>query len=235
MVQQPLWGYNARASGKSEEESTMAIQTADMRTVLDRLEKLEWQNRRMKLWLSALVVVALVAAVIACVGRRHAEVRAERFVLVDSNGYTRAELGMNPGYGPEFTMGMLSPPIELNAKEAEALKTLIKSDPRVGPPASLKLSVFGLPSLVLTDFHGKERLELSAIGNLLLADRTSKWGTYLTSTGLQITDEDGYGVSLGDPARAGLRNSQTQEELAGGPSIAKVTIFGGQRVLWHAP
>jgi len=75
----------------------------DMETsVLERLETLEKQNRRLK---RAGLVVMVLAGATLLIGQAKPQVQwkveAERFVLMDANGKLRAELGM-AGHGPHL-------------------------------------------------------------------------------------------------------------------------------------
>jgi hypothetical protein len=71
----------------------------DLTSILERLERVERQNRTLRR--SGLAIVGLIVGVLAIAqGRRLRTVEAERFVLKDQAGRTRAEVKMQPSGEP---------------------------------------------------------------------------------------------------------------------------------------
>lgn len=72
----------------------MTGQPSEMQAILDRLEKVEKQNRRLKR--VGFAVLVLVTAVLAMSqARPNRVVEAEQFILKDANGKTRGELAID--------------------------------------------------------------------------------------------------------------------------------------------
>ena len=72
----------------------MRLHTPDMQAVLERLEKLERQNRRIK-WAGATAVLMGVLSLVHCgpLGQmRRDTIEAHRFVLLDDEGRMRGEM-----------------------------------------------------------------------------------------------------------------------------------------------
>ena len=80
----------------------MTTQTPDLQAVVERLEKVETQNRRLKL-MGALVLALAGAALLMGQAQPNRRVEAEMFVLKDANGKVRAELGM-AAHGPVLAL-----------------------------------------------------------------------------------------------------------------------------------
>ena len=82
----------------------MTIQTPDLRAVVERLETVERQNRRMKR--AGLIAIGLVGAlfVMGQAEPKNRVVEAEQFIVRDSRGQKRALLGLDhptsPGHSP---------------------------------------------------------------------------------------------------------------------------------------
>ncbi|MBI3912033.1 MAG: hypothetical protein HY320_14020, partial [Armatimonadetes bacterium] len=85
----------------------MTSQTPDWQAVLARLERLEAQNRRWKMAVLAaclLAGAALLTAPAVSQEQRGRMVTAERFVLVDARGNTRATLGATAEGAPRLDL-----------------------------------------------------------------------------------------------------------------------------------
>jgi hypothetical protein len=116
----------------------MASQTPDMQALLARLEKVENQNRRLKrAGLAALLLVGSALLVGFTVQRPSKPaavtetIEAQRFVLKNARGETRAQLGLLGSEDPQLTL--------LDAK---------------GKTRLLLNLLAGQPSLSLVDGHG---------------------------------------------------------------------------------
>jgi hypothetical protein len=228
----------------------------------ERLEKLERQNRRMKLaGLGAMVIAgAFVLMGQASGPRTPPEVRAKSFVLVDANGETRARLYMSASAkGPELDLldAKGNPRVVLGASGTSGGLDLLdaKGNERLtldGPPIG--------PALVLSDANGNTRAEMDAFSDspeLDLYDASGKpragLGAWPEGPGLKLYDANGKpraglavtsdGPTLGlDDANGfktrigvtGLVTPATGETHK--TSAASIVLFGKDRkVLWSAP
>jgi hypothetical protein len=72
----------------------MTSRETDLQAVLERLEKLERQNLRLKR-VGFVVVLLLVVWIAIWEGRRARKLEAQEFVLRDARGMTRARLAVN--------------------------------------------------------------------------------------------------------------------------------------------
>jgi hypothetical protein len=103
-------------------EVRMASQIPETRLILERLEKLEKQNGRLKL---ALVLLMIFAGCVVFSGARFGKARtvtARRIVLKDDTGTTRAILGMRSA-GPGLTL------YDASGENIEALLTVLQTGP----------------------------------------------------------------------------------------------------------
>jgi hypothetical protein len=236
--------------------------TNEQGAIEERLEKLERQNRRMKLaGLGAVVIAgAFVLMGQASGPRTLPEVRAKSFVLVDANGETRARLYMSaPPERPELDLldAKGNPRVVLDASGTSGGLDLLdaKGNERLtlyGPPIG--------PGLVLTDANQKERVELAASSDgptLALYDASEKvrarLGAWPEGPGLKLYDangkpraglavtSDGPTLGLNDATGfktrigvTGLVTPATGETHT--TSAASIVLFGKDRkVLWSAP
>lgn len=71
-----------------------------LRSVCDRLDHLQKQNRRMRLF-CALAILTPVLIIVACQSRAVSTLNVRQVVIQDKNGKTRIEIGMSYDLGPE--------------------------------------------------------------------------------------------------------------------------------------
>jgi hypothetical protein len=176
----------------------------------ERLEKLERQNRRMKLAGLGAVVIAGAFVLMGqasgpgsdwkTVSGGPPEVRAKSFVLVDANGETRARLYMSaPAKGPELDLldAKGNPRVELAVTSNGPALQL--NDASGNPRAELGAAPNG-PGLILYDANGKLRAELAAAPNgpgLILGDANGNTEAWLEGAsngpgpGLALYDANG--------------------------------------------
>lgn len=189
-------------------------------TLAERIEKLERQNRRMKLTGCS---VLLTAAALLLMGQTRPqavrnELRARSFVVVDANGKARAELKM-------ATTG--EPALFLNDTTETARVMLYGSDSGAG------LSLFGgagkIATLDVTSKAGP-RLFLSGRaepGRIALAILTVP----ADGPSLELDDPNGFATQIGI---AKLMTTSTGESHQ--TSAASIVLLGkDQKVLWSAP
>jgi hypothetical protein len=103
-------------------EAPMTWQTIDVNSIVERLDKLEKQNRRLSI---ALALIAVFAGCLMFGGARFHKghtVTARRIVLQDETGTTRAILGMRSA-GPGLTL------YDQNGENIEALLTVLQTGP----------------------------------------------------------------------------------------------------------
>ena len=148
-------------------EGRVAVNDA---TLEERMERLERENRRLKVGMLAVVAVVAGLVCIAATEPVAKVVRAERFEVVDAEGRVRAGLGLP------------APPAAANLPRA--------------PYAVDALAVLdGSPGLTLRDEKGKTRagLMVSDDGSpsLMLLDETGK------ARAMLVVDHDGVGIALG--------------------------------------
>ena len=145
--------------------------------LLQRLEKLEDQNRRFKK-LGILGIVILVAALI--MGQAASKTRiieAERFVLRDKNGFTRAELANKS----DSAVGLYL----YNPQSFKALKETAKAaGMEINDPPDVSLEL-------LSD--GSQKLRLGVIG----APNTEVYVSSEGGAGLNVSSKQGYFTRLG--------------------------------------
>ena len=130
----------------------MTPQTSDMQSVLERLDKLERQNRRVKqLALAALLPIGAVLLMGQCTPRGRT-VEAEKFIVRDPRGRLQAEFASTE-YGPALSLYDKSGKarVGLDAAAAPGLKLY---DPSGWPQAELTTQPEGaFLSLSGTDGH----------------------------------------------------------------------------------
>jgi hypothetical protein len=210
--------------------------TNEQGAIEERLEKLERQNRRMKLaGLGAMVIAgAFVLMGQASGPRTPPEVRAKSFVLVDANGETRARLYMSAsGKGPELDL--------LDAKGNERLTLdgpgLTLYDVNGKLRAVLAAGSNGT-ALQLDDANGKVRAHLGVLSDepgldLNGADGKSSAWLLALSDGpiLDLNDASGFETDIGVTGLVTPATGETHKT-----SAASIVLFGKDRkVLWSAP
>ncbi len=188
---------------------------SDTQTILERLEKLERQNQRLK---RSGLAASLLLGVVLLMGqatRKSRTVEAERFNLLDSTGKTRAELLM-------LTDG---PALKLydSNQVARVVLSIYQDMPNLGLYDRSGIVRLGLtdrpqdgPSLWLGDATGRPRAQLDAIGE---------------HPRLYLQDKKGLAASIGDDTVQNLQTGEMENT-----SAASVVLFGsGRKVIWRAP
>ena len=161
----------------------MALQTPDLQAIVERLEKLEAQNRRMK-QAGAVALILAVAMVVMGQGPTSRTVEANEFLLKDANGKVRGRWSLR-AHGPGFAL------LDANDKERVALDVLdagaglTLSDASGRQRTHLVATVSG-PGLSLTDANGKARLsvftdDLANSAGLVLHDEKGNQPVRLTA------------------------------------------------------
>jgi hypothetical protein len=144
-------------------------------------------------------------------------VEAESFVLKDTNGRVRAELGMS-GAGPS---------LKLRDEKGSALVTLSLNDSAPSGPLLLLSDPQHHASFALSVLEGAGS-QLSLAGerpDIQLRLRTAPDGT-----ALELSDKDGFSTTIGNGVQA-AKNGKAKKT-----SAASIALFGkDRRVLWSTP
>jgi hypothetical protein len=223
----------------------MATDTPEMQAIVQRIEKLEAENRRLKR--VGLAVAVLTAVVFGMAQTKPSQtVEAKEFILKDKLGRERAALRMDVGdsvrfglkdargdplmslevdqSGPELSLwspeGGLGVAMRAGADYGKLWLSYPASGLKRGAQPQLILNVSNIgPSVELADFNGDEGLERVRLG--VLAKEPS----------ITVSDAEGFETKIGS---ADLLTAQTGE--AHRTSAASLVLFGkDNRVLWSAP
>jgi hypothetical protein len=191
----------------------MTSETPELQIIVERLHKLEAQNRRMKCRgiailaaLSALVLMGQAAPVPRVV-------EAQKFVLKDANGSVRGWLGII-GNGSELTLG--------NADLQPRMTLMVSVD-------SSDLHFFGSRKSGMTLGVDSGDPAISMIG----ADGKGGAGITFGRNGPSLTLEDAKGFStvLGSTQLQNAANNESQH--TSGASV--VLLDGDKKVIWRTP
>ena len=212
-------------------------QSRELETLLSRVERLEKENRRLKQ--GALAFVLLIASVGLMAQTRQTQpttsqrqkgrapapapapagptaVEAQAFILKDSNGHVRAELGLTGS----------SPSLKFKDESGSALVTL-----------ALNSDAPGGPMLLLSDPQHHASVALSVLEHAgpqfsLTGERADiqlHMGVAPDGTTLELSDKDGFTTSIGSGILP--KNGQAKKT-----SAASIVLFGKERkVLWSVP
>jgi hypothetical protein len=159
-----------------ETGGAMTPQSVEMGTILERLQKLENQNRRLRRALASLFVLVGSFAALGLASKKGRVVQATEFLLKDGEAKTRAALRMGRS-GPYLVF------YDANGKAARALVGILSSGPALGlydaagkTRVSLGVTTKGA-NLTFHDADEKLRAELGALEegpNLMFLDPEGK-------------------------------------------------------------
>ncbi len=184
------------------------MQTCDTQAILERLEKLERQNRRMKR-AGIVVLVLLSVVVLMAQATTHQVLTAKMFILVDANGKTRASLDMVGG----------APGLSLYDAKGNAF---------------LSTSADG-PYLLMNEADGKQGhvMHLSS-DSILLKHRDifqAELAVDADGPQLKLRDFAGFQSTLGVVDLDTPRTGESRKT-----SAASIVLFGkDKKVIWSAP
>ncbi len=201
--------------------------------ILGRLEKVEKENRRLK---RIVAVGSLLAAVLLIMGqaRPRRTIEAEKFVLKDANGSSRAQLGMDSN-GPTLSLQDANgvPLVALSGGDYSFL-TLFRTGSKEQVTMSANKEFYGM---VLYDekSHRAGLAVWKGIPGLTLYDEkgTERAGLVAPDGGpsLKLEDQNGYSAIFGSTDL--ITPSTGRKEMT---SVASLTLFGrDKKVLWSAP
>lgn len=227
--------------------------TSEWTLVMNRLEKLEKQNRRMK-QIGALALILVVSVLLMGQAVPKKTVDANEFILKDTNGNVRGKFDLN-ALGPELVL--LD---EKGDARAALLVSSVLDDARLllnkGKEGGAALSPNGLhfcesplkcrasftdaPSLQLYDPQGKVQAALGVTTDgpgLALTDANGKAQSLLEAGSLKVWgslnvfDGEGFQTTIGSADLTTPRTGETHKT-----SAASVVLFDKEKkVLWKAP
>jgi hypothetical protein len=205
--------------------------------LLERLQKLERDNRRMKR-VGAVVLVATAALILMGQAGKNRTLDADSLVIRDASGNTRIELGTLEDHSPVLRMfgGASNKPLVLLSSNQERSELKFfnggfnsGSD---SPQPSIALSSYQKGSGLTFTYPGCCLIMLSNSDNpaLLMGDSTA--GTQIRPASINTFDNDeNFSAVLG---RTDLLNPKTGATTQ--TSAATLTLFGkGKKVIWQAP
>jgi len=143
----------------AEWEAHMTSPTPDMQAVLERLEKLERQNRRLK-QRGVLVILALGALVVMGQAPRSRIVKAEQFVLQDSQGRARVTIGTPASSGGAFHLSPDEPAIWITDETGQDRAILTSDGLRFANEKGKPLATYSARALSFYGTKGKEEASL---------------------------------------------------------------------------
>ena len=205
----------------------------ELAALLSRVEQLEKQNRKLKraalAFLLALMSLGLMAQTRqspqGSSQRRRAPapaptgptaVEAQSFLVKDSNGHVRAELGLTgstPSLKFKDESGSTLVTLALNS-DAPGGPLLLLSDPQHHSSVALSVLEHAGPQLSLTGERADIQLHMAVAPD---------------GTTLELSDKDGFTTSIGSGVVA--KNGQAKQT-----SAASIVLYGKQRkVLWSVP
>ncbi len=220
-------------------EEAMNEPTLD--TLTQRLDRLERENRRLKL---AGVILLLALAAVGAMGQMIPRavpkvVEAERFVLRDTRGKILATLGTEASGTSLSVYDQNGKPRAGLSVIADGAPVLVLFDQNGKDRAGLVLGADGTPALALLDQNGKRRAVLSTLVDgrpgLLLADQNEKGrlllGVDTSGPSLVLRDENQNRAMLGHAALEG-KTAGTVEQR---PASSLVLFDKDGTVIWKAP
>jgi hypothetical protein len=211
----------------------------ELGALLSRVERLEKQNRRLKQGALAFVLAIASVGLLAQTKQKPptstssqkpkpraaapapaptgpTAIEAQAFILKDSNGHVRAELGLT-GSTPSLKFkdenGSALVTLALNS-DAPGGPMLLLSDPQHHASVALSVLEHAGPQLALTGERADIQLHM---------------GVAPEGTTLELSDKDGFTTSIGSGVVA--KNGQAKQT-----SAASIVLYGKQRkVLWSVP
>jgi hypothetical protein len=191
---------------------TSASANENNSALLDRLQKLESENRKMKRFGASVLVAIAVLILMGQAGKSRA-LDADSLVIRDTSGRVRIEIG---------TGDDTSPTLKMFGGSDNKNPSVVLSSNQKGSGLSFWGKELSVPLLLLTN---------NADGgpSLLLIDSTG--GTSIGVASVNTYDSDKFSAFLG---RTGTVNPKTGATTQ--TSAASLTLFGKDgKVVWQAP
>jgi hypothetical protein len=211
--------------------------TSEIQALADRLEQVERQNRTLKCAGIAILLIVC-AAVLMGPARPPQTVTAQKFVVADAEGTTRAELGIfgkTPGFHLYGTNNKERPQVSVFASSDGGGVTFFSAD---GVPSALLQTTKDGAVLNLFEAEGKGTVHLG-VGSFDFRKPDS--GGHQTQYLLVLGDVAGPSIEIEDKhgfkAVTGVVHLQTPEKgESSRTSAASVRLFDKDgKELWSAP
>ena len=205
--------------------------TTEWAAMMNRLERLEKQNRRFK-QIGALALILVGSVLLMGQAPITRTVEANEFIVKDANGKQRASLGL---FGNQPTLSLFgeSGKVQAALSVVAGFPSLILSDASGELRAMLGVRPDG-QELALYDANGKLRAELSVLfgrPELSLFDASGKRRVALDETTLELSDEAGFKATIGTVNLGTPRTGEHRQT-----SAASVVLFDkDDHVIWQAP
>lgn len=191
----------------------MISDAVELRAIIERLNRLERQNRRLKWGCFAVLGALSTIIVMGQAAPSPRIIEAQKFVLKDANGSIRGWLGVI-GKGSELTLG--------NTNAQPMMGLMVSTD-------ASDLHFFGSHNSGMTLGVNSSDPSISMVGG----DGRGEAGITIAKDGPGLTLQDGKGFStvvgstqVESPGVGGLQNT----------SAASIVLFGKDRkVIWKAP
>jgi hypothetical protein len=210
----------------------MTPQTPDMQAILERLKKLEGQNRRLK---RAGVLSLVAVGMLVLMGQatpKSQTIRAEKFVLIDTEGRARAEIAMLHG-GP--ALRFFGPSEEVQALFGGTGLSLFKRHTAVASLSVSDLSFFTDKGKVVLLLGGGRPGDMNSQPDLVLYGPDGQPQISLlgaeSGPSLSLSDAVGFKSVLGSAELETVRTGETHQT-----SAASLAMFDKDgKVIWRAP
>jgi hypothetical protein len=140
-------------------EALMNAETLDIQAVLERLEKLEKQNRQVKRAITLLMILVSCLVLTSAAAHKGRTLEARQIALKDEDGNTRAVLGMRSA-GPGLEL------YDANGIKVQALLAVLRTGPTLGfydADGTTRVLLGVTPkgaTLAFNDAEGKVRAEM---------------------------------------------------------------------------
>ena len=231
----------------------MSSPTPDWTAVVERLEKLERQNRRLK---QAGAVALILAAAVLLMGQAspNRTVEANEFVLKDESGAVRGRFGMDEsvdGYVPQLELLDADGQRRIWLSERRGWPTLAMFDANGRKEVDLRGSWSGYGPALQLESSGEHQVYLQTgpdgsslamgevLGSLTLwesLERTDPRPTLFLAadenrSAIELHDAEGFQTTIGTTDLITSRTGETHKT-----SAASVVLFDkDKKVLWKAP
>jgi hypothetical protein len=188
----------------------MTFSSNETQTILTRLEKVEAQNRRLKV---CGVALATVLSALVLMGQASAPpkvIEAERFVLKDSKGNIRGWMGLF-GEGSELTLGNTSKQPMMTLKVSDDASDLhFYGSQHSGMNIGVEI---GEPAIAMVGQGGSAEIGFSQLG-----------------PGLTVQDANGFSAIVGVPKTAGAGDAKVHSPSA----VSLILLDKTKKVIWKA-
>lgn len=183
-----------------------------------RLEKLERDNRRLRAFAVAALVLAAALSTIYATAPVPEKITAHEFDVVDGSGKARMKLRTIDGSPHTSLYDAQGKVRAAMGMTSDGSPSIVLLDAQGNLRAAMGVAPDGTPSIGLSDAQGYPR-----VGMVLTPGGPGIW----------LSDPQGFSMDLGNTGIIRERTGETQQT-----SPASITMFGNDekhRVLWKAP